>query len=199
MQTVTVCIASSFNWASLITPAIVLVSVGVAVMGVRSARASVRQKATLDLIEKTESTLHYRDLHSTFAYHRRQNSFSRLHAPTEERDRSERQKILDYLNHYEIVSIGIRNNIIDARIYKNWMGGPFVRDWNAAADFIQRERWKWDTDSRTWRYYAPMFEHFQAVATSWSPDAIALTETYSGPPCAPTGPGDEAFPGRRAW
>lgn len=128
MQAVTVCIASSFEWTSLITPVIILGSVCVAILGVPSARASVRRKATLDMIEKTESTPHYREFHAAFAYHRRQSSFSRLHDPTEEKDKQERQKILDYLNHYEIIAIGIRHDILDAKIYRSWMQGPFIRD-----------------------------------------------------------------------
>jgi Domain of unknown function (DUF4760) len=45
----------------------------------------------------------------------------------------------DYINHYELVAIGIRSNILDERMYRTWMEGPFVRDFNSAADFIQSE------------------------------------------------------------
>ncbi len=83
-QAVIVCVASSFSWVSLLTPLIVLISIGVAFLGVRSARASARQRATLDMIEKVESAPHYRSLHAVFSYHRRQDSFSRLHNPTED-------------------------------------------------------------------------------------------------------------------
>jgi len=137
---------------------------------------------------------HYRGLHAVFSYHRRQNSFSRLHSPTEEKDKAERQSVLDYLNHYKLVAIGIREDILDADIYRDWMLSPFVRDWNAAADFIQRERWKWDSDKRTWTYHKPLFTNYQAVARLWSSEAVDLSEAYSVPPQAPSGPGDEAFP-----
>ncbi|WP_018700872.1 DUF4760 domain-containing protein [Amorphus coralli] len=193
-QTIIVCAASSFGWMSLLTPVILIASLCVAIFGVRSARASARQRATLDMIEKVESTPHYRGLHSVFSYHRRQSSFYRLHNPREEKDRQERQAVLDYLNHYELVAIGICNRILDADFYRDWMLGPFVRDWNAAAEFIQRERWKWDVAKGEWRYHGPLFRNFQTLACRWSSQAIVLDEAYSPPPDAPSGPGDEAYP-----
>ncbi len=194
-RTLVVCAASSFNWALLITPAVISVSVFVAYLGVKSARSTARQRATLDMIEKVEPAPHYRDLHAVFAYHRRRNSFHRLHDPVEEKDKKERQAVLDYLNHYELVSIGIRKKILDAEIYKDWMLSAFVRDWNVAAGFIDRERWKFDQASGKWEYHAPVFENYQAVAEIWSPDdAVRLTKENSTPPEAPSGPGDEALP-----
>ncbi len=166
----------------------------VALLGVRSARATARQRATLDLIEKVESTPHYRGLHSVFSYHRRQSTFDRLHDPLEEKDKDERQKVLDYLNHYELVAIGIRHAILDGKIYKAWMLGPFVRDWNASAAFIQRERWKWDANGASWIYHARLYENYQSVAQTWSTDATDIDEGASRPPRAPSGPGDEALP-----
>lgn len=146
------------------------------------------------MIEKVESAPHYCSLHSVFSYHRRQGSFERLHNPTEEKDKDERQAVLDYLNHHELVSIGIRTEILDAKFYRDWMLGPSVRDWNAAANFTQRERWKWNAEQGCWKYHSPLFENFQAVACEWSSEAIVLNETYSSPPGAPSGPGDEALP-----
>jgi len=193
-QAIIVCVASSFSWVSLLTPLTVLGSLCVAILGVRSARASACQRATLDMIEKVESAPHYRDLHTVFAYHRRQGTFSRLHNPTEEKDKRERQSVLDYINHYELVSIGIRNKILDADFYRDWMLSPFVRDWNACAEFVQRERWKWDNEKRVWTYHAKLFENYQAIACRWSSEAIKLDECFSNPPTTPSGPGDEAFP-----
>lgn len=157
-------------------------------------RKTARQRATLDMIEKVESTPHYRDLHSVFSYHRRQDSFHRLHNPSEEKDKQERQALLDYLNHYELVSIGISKKILDAEIYKEWMLGPFIRDWNAASSFIQRERWKWDEAAAKWRYHSPLFANYQSVAKLWSAKAVDLDQTSSSPPEEPTGPGDESLP-----
>lgn len=183
-----------FDEPADLTPLIILLSAIAAGWGVWSARRTARQRATLDLIEKVESTGHYRSLHSTFASRRRSNNFSPLHDPMPG-DEDDRQAVLDYLNHYELVSIGIRSKILDGTIYKRWMFGPFIRDWNAASEFIQRERWKWDTKKCTWEYHPKLFEHYQSVACEWSTEAIVLTKTASVPPEKPEGPGDEELPG----
>lgn len=158
-------------------------------------RAVARQRATLDLIEKRESTEHYRTLASGFSRIRRANGFEALNNTTTDIAKAERQIVVDYLNHYELISIGILNNILDERIYRTWMRGPFVRDWNAAADWIQRERWKQD-EAGNWEYYEQTFENYEKVARRWSPDAIILTRETSPPPSAAEagGPGDEALP-----
>ena len=148
----------------------------------------------LDMIEKVESTPHYRAMHAVFSYRRQNDSYGKLHNPKDEKDKADRQSILDYLNHYELVSIGIRKNILDAEIYKEWMSGPFIRDWNAASDFIQRERWKWDEAGGKWSYRNSLFENYQATATDWSAEARILSASLEGPPKAPGGPGDERLP-----
>lgn len=189
-----VCIAPSFNWIGLIAPIVLFVSVLVAIVGVFSARSLARKRATLDMIEKFESTAHYKSLHAAFAYHRHHNSFEKLHNPTEQKDRADRQSVLDYLNHYEIVAVGIKDKILDKSSYDKWMRGPFVRDWNAASSFIQRERWKKDKKSGKWHYYDRLFEHFQGLACEWSPEAERISAKSSPPPSTAGGPGDEPIP-----
>ena len=129
-------------------------------------------------------------------YHRRSDSFERLHNPREEKDRTERQAVLDYLNHYELVAIGILNGILDEEFYRTWMKGPFVRDWNAAATFIQRERWKQADGADDFVYYRRLFENFQQVACAWDRAAVRLTAESGGRPLRPGGPGRRT-PARR--
>lgn len=193
-QAVVVCVTSSSGLVQLASPFVILISVCVAGFGVLSARNTARQRATLDLIEKVESTKHYQTLHAAFSYHRRQVSFSRLHDPQESKDKDERQAVLDYLNHYELISIGIKKKILDDEFYKDWMRGPFVRDWNSASKFIQRERWKWDEKSQKWHYHDALYANFQSIACRWSTDAIRLTKGSGNQPQEPSGPGDEALP-----
>ncbi|MES2443439.1 MAG: DUF4760 domain-containing protein [Pseudomonadota bacterium] len=179
------------SWTDFLGPALVAISVTVAWLALRNARAVARQKATLDLIEKIESDQHYRQITDRFSELRRGIGFSHLNDPAPE-NRDDRRAVLDYLNHYEIVAIGIRHNILDAEMYRAWMEGVFVRDWNAAAEFIQRERWKGDATS--WTYRASVFEHFQWAATRWSKDATRLSAKTSPPPSRAAGPGDEPLP-----
>lgn len=179
---------------TLLSPIVLIIGVQVARRNIASAKETARKKATLDMIEKVESMPHYRSMHATFSYHRNLDSFSRLHTPQEAKDKDERTNVLDYLNHYELVSIGIDQGILDEDFYKKWMKGPFVRDWNAAVDFIQRERWKYDASEKAWGYRSQLFEHFQRYATAWSEEAVCLNEKTEGPPPIPQGPGDEHLP-----
>lgn len=196
-QATIVCVASSFNWLYLASLCLVFISVIVATWGVRTARASARQRATLDLIEKVESTPHYQELNRAFSYRRRTDTFAALHSPTEVKDQEDRRKVSNFLNHYELVSIGISEKILDEKFYRNWMAGPFIRDWNAASEFIQNERWKWDAAAKKWIYHAQVFENYQDLATRWSSQAIRLTAETMPPPKLPSGPGDEAYPSSR--
>ncbi len=146
------------------------------------------------MIEKVESTEHYRGLHKSFSTIRKSAAgFASLHDPDTPEAIKARQDVIDYLNHYELVALGVRNEILDAAIYRGWMLGAFVRDWNAAAGWIQRERWKKRADGG-WEYNRRIFEHYQWAACEWSNDALRLNAHSSPPPTQAGGPGDEALP-----
>lgn len=176
----------------------VFAAIVIALLNIRNTRAIARLKATLDLIEKAESSEHYRTRHESFAAVRRANAFAELDDPADEDARKRRFEIAEHLNHYELVAIGIRRKVLDDDMYRTWMAGPFVRDWNAAAGWIQRERWKLEADG-TWIYRDATYANYQAIARAWSPvDAINLTRDTSPPPdiplSRPLGPGDEPLP-----
>jgi len=178
----------------LLTPIILVVSVVAAFLGIRNAREISRKKATIDLIDRFESTAFYQKINSTFSYYRNTDSFHRLHNPIEPKEKSERREVLDFLNHYELVAIGIEQRVLDEQMYKYWMCGPMVRDWNAAADFIQRERWKYDKIKCDWSYYEKSYENYERISHRLSPDAKKIGKDYSPPPTGPAGPGDEFIP-----
>lgn len=160
---------------------------------IRNARALARHKATLDLIEKTESTDHYRSINRAFSALRRGAGLAHLNDPQNDADKAARQSVIDYLNHYELVAIGIREGLLDEHLYRAWMEGAFVRDWNAATQWIQRERWQYD-EVRSWTYRDSLLANYQAIARRWSPEAVVLDARHSGPPAAPAGPSDEPLP-----
>jgi hypothetical protein len=189
-QTV-VCVVSSFSYLTLLSPAIIAISAFIAYLGLRSAREIARKKATLDLIEKVESTPHYRDLQANFRYYAETKEFARLHTPMGEKDRMDRTAVQDYLNHYELVSIGIENKILDEEFYKKWMATPFVRDWNAASDFVQRERWKQNPTTAEWEYFPKLYETYQRVALRFNKAANKLNAKYAPHPDTAEGPGDK--------
>jgi hypothetical protein len=180
------------HWSVFIAPAIASVAAFVAWRAFRGARLIAKQKATLDLIEKRESTEHYRHIIDRFSTLRKNRGFDHLNAPTQD-DVTDRRMLIDYLNHYELVSIGIRQDILDSKIYRAWIEGSFVRDWNAVADWVQRERWKQDDDGH-WRYRGSIYANYQHIACLWSPEAVRLSAESSPPPVIGGGPSDDPFP-----
>lgn len=183
------------SWTAFLTPGILIISTSVAVAAILFARRTARQKATLDLIERVEATEYYRDLRTAFSSHRQANSLSRLHKPVTYADKLDRQKIQDFLNHHEIISIAILNGVLDRKMYYSWMAGPFIRDWNAAAMDIQTERWRADKDSPSgFRYHSALYSAFQRVAHSMSDEAIFIAESSGGLPETPDGPGNDPLP-----
>lgn len=154
---------------SLVTPVVILLSVIVAVLGVGRNSALTRRKATLDLVERTETTRHYLTAAETFSKYRRRVdglSFSDLTAPGDAQKKEDRKAVIGLINHYEIIAIGIKKGILSAAFYKDWMRSIFCRNWDAGADFIWRERWKKMPDGE-WRYYDQIFEHFERRALKW--------------------------------
>lgn len=139
-------------------------------------------RATLDFIEKSESSDHYIRNTRVFSDLRRHDAVMTLVDPTDA-DRPRRFALLGYLNHYETMALFIRKGALDEGAYRDWISGSLVRDWNDASDFIQRER-------STPR----LFSELQTLACAWSPDAVALTAVSSPPPTAPPGPADDPLP-----
>ena len=178
-----------------LTPVVIGFSAIIALRSISSNAEVARKRATLDLIEKTESTPHYQTLHQAFKYQRQNGSFDSLIDPVQQEDKEQRRKVQWYLNHYELISVGIRRGILDSDTYQDWMRSAFIRDWNTAADFIQRERWIYNKETEKWRYNSRLYEHYGALAVEWGfEEAIHLNEKYSKPPKEPAGPGDEPLP-----
>jgi len=183
-------------WKTLLGPVLILLSAFVAIVGIRNVRAVARQRATLDIIEKFESTEHYRTLNEAFSAVRKANGFAALHDPADADARKLRGQVQDYINHYELVGIGIRNNILDATIYRTWMASAVVRDWNAAADYVQRERWRLNESKDDYVYHAGLYGNYQWLACRFSKVARRLTATSSEKPALAVagGPGDDPLP-----
>lgn len=163
-----------------ITPTILLLSSTIALLALWNARIVAREKATIDLIEKVESTPHYRALNNRFSELRRSGDFLHLVDPVPDDHAPDRAALIDYLNHYELIALGINRRILDERFYYRWMRGAFVRDWNAAAAWIQRERWQ--QHGRRWKYHGRTYAQYQRVACRWSRQARRLSRFSGGRP-----------------
>ena len=105
-------------------------------------RRIARHKSTIDLIEATESEPFYQGLYSTFTKYRKEPEFRArmLREPSDPSDEAARQRCFEFLNHYELVALGIKEAVIDESFYKEWMAYVVIRDWKAASGLVQLAR-----------------------------------------------------------
>lgn len=177
-------------------PIIFAISVIIAYWGILQNRRIARKRATLDLIEKVESSNYYRELLEVFHRRKMDSTLEKLSEPKDAVGHKERKSVFSFLNHYELVSLGIQKEILDEEFYKGWMRSSFIDDWIAAKTFIQRERWKKSDDGKSWVYHAKLYEHYNCVAHRWSPGEVEiLSEKSGGHPDEPVGPGDQPMAG----
>ncbi len=72
--------------------------------------------------------------------------------------------------------------MLDGRFYRRWMQGAFVRDWNAAAAWVQRERFSLNETTKAWDYSDKRLENYQVGACRWSKEAKNISRTCGHPP-----------------
>jgi hypothetical protein len=157
---VTLAAAPPFWWvAPLVTGLAALTAAIIAVTAILANRKMVRLRASLDLIERTESQQFYQDLRNAFRDAARAN-FENLSDDL-------RQKVLMLLNHYEIIAIGCRHNVLDKKFYADWMRSALVRDWRRVENFV------WALRHPPNRPPLPgLFEHFENLAREWERQII---------------------------
>lgn len=160
-----------------------------------------RRRATLDLIEKSESSEHYRVILTTFRDYLLDGDAAKrlkIHNPTNDAERLARRQVQQFLNHYELVSIGILGKSLHEKTYREWMMTVVIRDWNASADYIQRERWKYDAAADKWTYEPRVYGAFEKLTQRWGKTCgrvvTEISRTSSEPPGAPRGAPDMAAP-----
>lgn len=64
-----------------------------------------------------------------------------------------------YLNHFEIIAIGIDNKILDEKFYKNWMKNNFIATWKNSEELIR----KWREEGN----YDKYFNRLEHYAEKW--------------------------------
>jgi hypothetical protein len=135
---------------------------------IRSNRSMARKQATLALIERNKSTEYYQALSIAFAEIRsdRENGFEQLKTPSNPQIKEQRRKVLEYLNHYELIAVGIAQGALDDSLYKAYRRTTLVRDWRAVEGFVQHLR------DNTPESHAPKaFTTFEALAIKWETEA----------------------------
>ena len=101
-------------------------------------RRIARLKATLDLIEGSESKEYYHRRYQAYRAYRRAADRATIVDPGDDAHRELLSHCQDFLNHYELVAVACRRGLIDAGFYRAWMGETLVRDWNEATLLVRR-------------------------------------------------------------
>lgn len=173
-----VCVASSSLWwvAPLVIGVSGLAAACISVIAIKSNREIARKRATLDFIERSESTDYYQAAHKAFTEIRTDSTgdsdgFQQIKSPTNPTLMSQRKQVLNYLNHYEMMAIGIKKEILEEDVYKKFMRGPLLRDWLAAKDFIEHLR-RPTEDSGNFVSTSSAYCEFEWLADRWQADRI---------------------------
>jgi hypothetical protein len=166
-----ICVASDNFW--WVTPLIVFLSAlsagVISITSILSSKSVAKKRATLDMIERSESTEYYQSLYVAFSQVRKDPAgLMQLVDITNPHLLEQRQKILNFLNHYELIAIGIKMDILDESVYETFMRSTVVRDWDVAADFIAHIR-NPSPDSGSEVSASLAFSEFEALARKWSP------------------------------
>ncbi|WP_299628010.1 DUF4760 domain-containing protein [uncultured Tateyamaria sp.] len=164
-----ICAASnSFWWVSPLVIALSACAAAIiSITSIRSNKEIARKRATLDLIERSETTEHYQSLYKAFTDVRKDDGgFEQLKSVTNPQLLEQRRKVIAYLNHYELMAIGIRKGILDEGVYGDFMRSTVVRDWHAAADFVTHIRTP-TPDSGTEVPANKAFSEFETLAAKW--------------------------------
>jgi hypothetical protein len=148
-----------------VQPTVVGVGIIVAYGAIHWNRKIARLKATLDLIEGSESKEFYQIRYRAFRRFRREGYFRiNVLQPQIEADRIARQNCLDFLNHYELVAVACKKGIIDENFYHLWMGSTLVRDWNLGRSLVISARMP---DGPGDKGDPTVFCEFEALAYKW--------------------------------
>lgn len=67
------------------------------------------------------------------------------------------------MNHYEVLSIGMRRGILSKKIYADWQKTRFVEDWVEAKSFIEAVRRKNGNNEK-------IYAEFERLAKKWQKD-----------------------------
>jgi hypothetical protein len=132
--------AAHYWWA---VPAVGLFGGAVALYSIVANRRIARTRATIDFIERSESSEFYLKIRAAFRRLSTEPGFlERISMPETclAEDMELRRQVLAYLNHYELVAIGCKHQILDEVFYSDWMKTTLLGDMKAAAVLIERIR-----------------------------------------------------------
>lgn len=167
MQTAGTALPYWVEFVSALSPVAILISAIIAGFWARknirdnkdTSSEVARKRATLDVIIQLESDEYYQKISSTFRDVRDSRGLLSILDAKSNRDLNERSEVHSFLNHYEIICCGIRENALDEAFLHKWFKGSFIRHWQDSETYI--------IELRKINGNQKVFSEFQKVATCW--------------------------------
>lgn len=119
--------------------AVALLAAAVAFLAILSHRRTTARKSTLDFILKHE-------LHDPIWLDLRLKvrpilkDAGKWGAIVEAESTADKQDVLAWLNHHEIVAVGVKHRALDRNLYFDWLGSLYRADWELAHSFVRTLR-----------------------------------------------------------
>ncbi len=120
-------------------------------------RKTVRDRETIDLVNRTVWDGDYIIASDTFSRLRDQENG--LTNCCNDTDSSDYKTVLQFLNHYELIAIGIGSGILAKKVYQRFHRTRFVRDYQQAKPFIEACRIRAKNDR--------IYSEFEFLAKKW--------------------------------
>ncbi len=141
----------------------------VAIFSIGHQRAIARKRATLDLILRCDES-DFQGLIDDYCKIRDNPYGLEKYAQSTEMlspgDLKSVGVIDRYLNHYEIVAVGISQEILDKKTYELWMRSAFVNDWNCACGYISKVRKQSPRNAKN-------YVEYETLAREWGGDPLS--------------------------
>tara|TARA_R110000751_G_scaffold116607_2_gene216767 strand:+ start:297 stop:947 length:651 start_codon:yes stop_codon:yes gene_type:complete len=135
--------ASWLNVFSKLGPLAILLSVAFAYAAIKVQKRLVRRRATLDVLFRLESDEVFLKAAAAFRDVKKSRGLEALSAAPEKksnRDIEEEYLVDTYINHIELLCVGMAEDTIDEVFVFQYMRKSIVSNWNSAQKYIKNER-----------------------------------------------------------
>lgn len=123
-----------------------------------TSRKTVRERETINLVNDTSWDADFIVARDKFAELR--DSHNGLVNCSNDTTSDDYKKVIQFLNYYELVAIGVRNGILSEAVFKKFFLSRYVKDWQAAKAFVEAVR----TNSDNPRLYV----QYEWLAKKWT-------------------------------
>lgn len=145
----------------------------VALRSISEQRRIARKRATLDILVQKEWDSDYIAARAEFVKLRDGPDGLDFWAQNQHKNSPQTVNIRNTLNDYELIAIGIKEDILDEELYKRWFKTSFLRDWRAAQGFIREIRRQLNTPT--------LFTEMDWLAQRWGENVQMDLPLETGP------------------